>query len=103
MKILSARNLRQGLYPLLELDLEGLGAAQLDAYPKPTLFAAGFVYLGYEFEGRVPDVPFHPKDGGPTTLRGCTSDAGVLALYNAFLDSTDDGSFKVGRVELPAA
>lgn len=85
--------LNQG-HPELHFEYKGR-TAKLGTEIKPTLYEAGIVFLGPDFEQLVPEIVFKR-----TTLRGFTQDPKVFALYDAFGKSVMNGTFKPGPVSL---
>lgn len=103
LTITDARYVKLGGYPALRLSVNGRKATLITEC-KPTLRAAGIVFLGDEFADVVPPIDFVVPDSNGDVLRleGFTKDPRVFQLYDEFGRACNDGSFKPGPVAIPA-
>lgn len=85
--------------PLLSFNADGRQVV-FDNEAKRAIRKLGYVHLGARWESLLPAVVISEdaKVGRPEhTLYGFTNDPEVLRLFDAYMQSLDDGSFKVGR------
>lgn len=102
MQIISARWIIDVVYPVLSIETD-LGTADIFEI-KPTLYDAGIVFLGADFEDKVPPITFpaDPKDNRPALqLRGFTKDKTILALVREFKDALDKRTFAPRVIPIP--
>lgn len=92
MQITNPRYVQTGGYPILELDLDGR-TARITLEQKPTLYQAGLIFLGADWEEAVPEIEFQG-----TTLRGFTNDPAILTLYDQFGEAVMSGTFRPGSI-----
>lgn len=100
MNLANARYEREDGYAILRVEVDGK-VATIGTEWKPSLRAAGIVFLGSDFQGVMPPIDFEPSDGGLTTLRGCTRDVRMVRLYDQFWSDANSGSFTPGPVSIP--
>ena len=83
---------REGGRPLLRMDVDGI---QVDIYePKAMMFINDVVYLGGDFEGRVPKInPFGVE------LEGCTQDPDVVYWQNRYILDSRFERFEAGPLD----
>jgi hypothetical protein len=86
-------------YVFLALDIDGR-AAHITSDQKPTLLSHGLVFLGPEWEDRLPERPFRNN-----LLRGFTNDPRISALFAEFDRrinwDEDDGPKPTGPIPIP--
>ena len=100
MRLSDACYLVRDGYPLLGVVIDDR-PAELGSETKPTLHAAGLVFLGSGFEDLVPPIDFKPPDGEWTELRGFASDRRLFRLYDDFLGACNSDDYAVGAVAIP--
>lgn len=82
-------------YPYVVFDWDGQEVVHGFDTTKAALFDRGLVYLGPDFEGRVPPIEV-TIDGTTTRLRGFVADPGVTAVVAAFFRAVEQGGFRPG-------
>ena len=82
-------------YPFVVFDWDGLEVVHGFDTTKAALFDRGLVYLGPDFEARVPPIDV-TIEGTRTRLRGFVADPGVTGVVAAFFRAVEDGSFRPG-------
>lgn len=95
MKITNPRYVRQQGYPLLELEIDGI-TTRIEPPRKPSIHAAGLVFIGGEFHDLVPPIEFKG-----TTLKGFTNNPDIFRLTDQLGRAANDGTFQVGAIEYP--
>ncbi len=71
-------------YPELRLDVDGTTVVLVPDQQKYAIFDAGYVYLGLEFESRLPVVRF-PVEGRIEYLHGFTDNPEVVRFFREFI------------------
>ncbi len=102
MEIRSARYVVNAGYPELHLDIDGLEAV-LATDNKRSIRELGYVFLGDEFAGLVPNVVIPPDpadDRAEMVLRGYTDNPAVLRVFDRFIADCSSGAFAPGSVSL---
>ena len=92
MEIRNPRYVQDQGYSVLEVEINGR-LARIFLEQKPTLYEAGIIFLGGEFESVLPAIVF-----GSLTLRGFTNDPEILRLYDEFGQAVEEGRFEPGPV-----
>jgi len=101
VKLENASYLRHDGYPVLQVDVAGR-TVYFPCEAKPTLHAAGYVYIGDEFteDGTVPLATIE-VDGHPETLEGCSNDPRLWKLFDQFLRDSNSDHYQPGPVTIP--
>lgn len=84
----------RGLRAVLTLEWNGEPVA-IHAEQKPSLVQAGLIYLGSQWESKVPPITWGTPPG-TTVLRGFTRDREIHRLYRSFAEEVRLGTFKPG-------
>jgi hypothetical protein len=79
--------------PVLELTIAGRPAT-LCAEPKPTIFDAGLVFVGEDFDDILPDLTI-VVEGRRVTLRGYSDDPRLFRLFNLYLEAEGPGPLAI--------
>jgi len=99
MQVTKARyKLVQGLYPVLELTINGQ-LVRVDYEHHPEVLKAGYVFIGDQFEDTERELVEIQAPSGP--LPGYTRDRKVVELYKNFLEAAGSLDYKPGLVEIP--
>lgn len=87
-------------YPFLRVLIDGEPA---DIFYEQKFLDMDLVHvLGWEGKTEPITLPANPKIGaGEITLRGFVRDKRLAELVRRYCDATDNGTFRVGPVELP--
>lgn len=93
-----AHYIRVGGYALLEITINGR-VARIEPPRKPSLHEAGIVSIGSPFDQELRAQL--TIDGVVTTVTGCSDDPRLFKMVDQLGTATNDGSFKVGPVEIP--
>jgi hypothetical protein len=98
LKLTDARYDRVDGYPVLIVTIDGREARV--AYEiKANLLSRGIVFLGDECEDTLEPLVIE-IDGHKHTLRGCTDDPRVFAVFRSFLKRCNEGPFVPGPVAI---
>ena len=82
--------------PRLYLELGGQ-PVHVPMEQKQSLLEVGLVFLGHDWEGRVPVLRYRSDPSNPITrLRGFTRDVEVLHRYQQFARAVLTGTFRPG-------
>lgn len=100
MKLSDARYEVNDGYSILKIEVDGRTATMGTEW-KPSLRAAGIVFLGSNFGGIVPDIEYESPEGWKTKLSGFTKDVRIVRLYDQFWSDANSGSFTPGPVPIP--
>jgi hypothetical protein len=73
-----------GQHPELRVMVDGQPVVMVPDQQKRAILDAGYVYLGPDFEDRLPMVQF-TVDGQTTELRGFTDNPELVDLFRGFL------------------
>lgn len=72
----------------LHLEVDGVPVVLVSDQQKPTLTAAGLIYLGGAFGAGLPPITF-ASPYGPLELHGFTDDPDVVRHFRDFLDQVN--------------